>query len=64
MVAAITKPIKSRVAGAQTISFASRYTYMIGHINRFGKYEPHFDHIPQPVVEEIRLSPHLVVNVN
>lgn len=38
--------------------------YMIGHINRFGKYEPHFDHIPQPVVEEITLSPHLAASMN
>jgi hypothetical protein len=32
----------------------------IGHINRFGHYELHFDQTPPPIIEELRLSPALV----
>ena len=37
--------------------------YKTEHINRFGKYDPHFDYIPQPVMEELRLSPNLAVSM-
>jgi Tn3 transposase DDE domain len=33
--------------------------YKIGHINRFGHYELHFDQAPPPMIEELRLSPAL-----
>jgi len=33
--------------------------YTTEHINRFGHYELHFDHVPPPVTEELRLSPAL-----
>jgi hypothetical protein len=31
--------------------------YKTGHINRFGSYNPHFDQVPEPVTEELRLAP-------
>jgi hypothetical protein len=31
--------------------------YKIGHINRFGTHDLRFDHVPPPVVEELRLTP-------
>jgi TnpA family transposase len=33
--------------------------YKTEHINRFGHYELRFDHVPQPITEELRLSPAL-----
>ena len=33
-------------------------------VSTLRKYEPHFDHIPQPVTEELRLSPHLAVSLS
>jgi TnpA family transposase len=33
--------------------------YKTEHINRFGHYELHFDHVPPPITEELRLSPAL-----
>ena len=30
--------------------------YKTGHINRFGHYELRFDHIPPPMIEDLRLT--------
>lgn len=31
--------------------------YKTEHINRFGSYELRFDHVPPPIVEDLKLSP-------
>jgi hypothetical protein len=31
--------------------------YKTEHINRFGRYELHFDHLPPPMTEDLRLAP-------
>ena len=36
--------------------------YKIGHINRFGHYDLHFDQPPPPIIEELRLAPVLAVS--
>ena len=35
--------------------------YKTEHINRFGHYELRFDQMPQPITEDLRLSPTLAV---
>jgi Tn3 transposase DDE domain-containing protein len=35
--------------------------YKREHINRFGHYDLQFDQGPQPIIEELRLSPALTV---
>lgn len=36
--------------------------YKTEHINRFGHYELRFDQVPQPIMEELRLSPTLAMS--
>jgi hypothetical protein len=36
--------------------------YKPEHLNRFGHYELHFDQVPPPITEELRLSPALAVS--
>jgi hypothetical protein len=36
---------------------APRSPYKTEHLNRFGHYELRFDQVPQPMTEDLRLSP-------
>ena len=35
--------------------------YQTEHLNRFGYYDPHFDQVPHPMIEELRFAPALTV---
>ncbi len=35
--------------------------YQTEHLHRFGYYDPHFDQVPQPMIEEMRFAPALTV---
>jgi len=35
--------------------------YQTEHLNRFGYYDPHFDQVPHPMIEELRFAPALAV---
>src|SRR5215510_1960636 len=59
-VAAMTRGLQELIDEGYSVTpeiIAGFSPYKTGHINRFGSYDPHFDHVPEPVTEELRLSP-------
>jgi len=59
-VAAMTRGLQDLVDEGYAVTpeiIAGFSPYKTGHINRFGSYNPHFDQVPEPVTEELRLSP-------
>ena len=35
--------------------------YTTRHINRFGRYDVHFDQLPPPMIEDLRFTPTLAM---
>ena len=59
-VAAMTRGLQDLIDEGYPVTpeiIAGFSPYKTGHINRFGSYNPHFDQVPEPVTEELRLSP-------
>ncbi|HEX9868214.1 MAG TPA: transposase, partial [Candidatus Tectomicrobia bacterium] len=59
-VAAMTRGLQELIDEGYAVTpeiIAGFSPYKTGHINRFGSYDPHFDHVPEPVTEELRLAP-------
>ena len=63
-VVSMTRSLQALIDEGYTVTpevIARLSPYKTEHINRFGHYELRFDQVPQPVTEELRLSPTLML---